>query len=131
MRHISSLTPVHIEKGEKSYLPVERLRESLMGDDIHNIALTGPFGSGKSSVIRTLVEEEKDNYHFLQISLATLDVKKGVKSKADFKLLTENGNPKFKMNDYNKEIISVLEDIGYISSKKEQTGSIRVYTKNK
>lgn len=89
MRHISSLTPVHIEKGEKSYLPVERLRESLMGDDIHNIALTGPFGSGKSSVIRTLVEEEKDNYHFLQISLATLDVKKGVKSKADEEVLSK------------------------------------------
>lgn len=89
MRHISSLTPVHIEKGEKSYLPVERLRESLMGDDIHNIALTGPFGSGKSSVIRTLVDEEKDNYHFLQISLATLDVKKGVKSKADEEVLSK------------------------------------------
>lgn len=35
MRHISSLTPVQIEKGEKSYLPVERLRESLMGDVVY------------------------------------------------------------------------------------------------
>lgn len=87
--HISSLTPTHIGKGEKSYLPVDRLRESLKDNSIHNIALTGPFGSGKSSVIRTLVDEERENYHFLEISLATLDVKKEKKSKADAEVLSK------------------------------------------
>lgn len=89
MKYSSSLTPIHIERKEKSYLPVERLRDALKHDCIHNIALTGPFGSGKSSVIRTLVDEECDNYHFLEISLATLDVKKGVKSKIEEEILSK------------------------------------------
>ena len=85
----ATLTPIHIKREDKSYLPVERLRESLQDDCIHNIALTGPFGSGKSSVIRTLVDEEKGNYNFLEISLATLDVKKTVKSKAEEEILSK------------------------------------------
>lgn len=89
MKHSLSLTPIHIDRKEKSYLPVERLRDALKDDCIHNIALTGPFGSGKSSVIRTLVDEESDNYHFLEISLATLDVKKGVKSKIEEEMLSK------------------------------------------
>ena len=48
----------------------------------------------------------------------------------NFKLLTENGNPKFDRNDYNVQIISVLENIGLISSKKEMPDAIRVYSKN-
>lgn len=37
--------------------------------------MTGPFGSGKSSVIKTLIEKEKNNkdLKFLTLSLATLD----------------------------------------------------------
>src|SRR5919199_3859948 len=39
---------------------------------IHNVALTGPYGSGKSSVIRTFERDyKKCGYHFLNISLAT------------------------------------------------------------
>lgn len=87
--HIFSLTPTHIEKGEKSYLPVDRLRESLTDNSIHNIALTGPFGSGKSSVIRTLVDEEKENYHFLEISLATLDMKEDKNNKSEEEILSK------------------------------------------
>lgn len=89
MKYSSSLTPIHIDRKEKSYLPVERLRDALKDNCIHNIALTGPFGSGKSSVIRTLVDEECDHYHFLEISLATLDVKKGVKSKIEEEILSK------------------------------------------
>ena len=89
MKYSLSLTPIHIDRKEKSYLPVERLRDALKDDCIHNIALTGPFGSGKSSVIRTLVDEECDNYHFLEISLATLDIKKGVKSRIDEEILSK------------------------------------------
>src|ERR1700744_5848230 len=39
---------------------------------IHNIALTGPYGSGKSSILYTFREQNKnDDYVFLEISLAT------------------------------------------------------------
>lgn len=74
-----SLTPVFIDPKTKQHIPVDKLRECLQNEEIYNVALTGPFGSGKSSVIKTLVKEEKDNYKFLEISLATLDAKgKGV-----------------------------------------------------
>jgi hypothetical protein len=40
--------------------------------DIKNIALTGPYGSGKSSILKTYIREYTGNdLHFLHISLAT------------------------------------------------------------
>lgn len=51
------------------------LLHALDKEDIKNIAITGPYGSGKSSVLRTF--EKKHNgtrgYEFLNISLATFD----------------------------------------------------------
>ena len=41
-------------------------------EHIRNIALTGPFGSGKSSVLITLMEDFANEHKFLPISLATL-----------------------------------------------------------
>lgn len=38
---------------------------------IKNIAIAGPYGSGKSSIIKTFQEKHKHNYNFLNISLAT------------------------------------------------------------
>jgi hypothetical protein len=41
-------------------------------EDIKNIALTGPYGSGKSSIIKTYIETNTNkDLHFLPISLAT------------------------------------------------------------
>lgn len=41
-------------------------------EDIKNIALTGPYGSGKSSILKTYIENNTDcSLHFLPISLAT------------------------------------------------------------
>lgn len=51
---------------------------------IKNIAVAGPYGSGKSSVIQTFQKKNKHNknYHFLNISLATFKEEK--KSKSNF-----------------------------------------------
>ena len=70
-----SLLPKLLKKGDASYDAVIDLQEALEDDDKCNIALTGPFGAGKSSVVRTLKHNNKDNskWDFLTISLATLD----------------------------------------------------------
>ena len=75
-----ALLPKLLTEEDASYNAVLDLHQALANDDICNIALTGPFGSGKSSVIHTLIdlEQKKENnkLHFLSISLATLDATK-------------------------------------------------------
>ena len=39
-------------------------------DDITNVAMTGLYGSGESSVIETYKKRKKDNLKFLSISLS-------------------------------------------------------------
>lgn len=73
------LTPIILDRSMASYKAVIRLRENLDADGVHNIGLTGPYGSGKSSVIKTLIAEDCNNHHFLELSLATLDDKEAGK----------------------------------------------------
>lgn len=72
---LKSLLPIKLSRDDSAYKTVDELAEVLRHatsvGDIKNIALTGPFGSGKSSVLHTLMENHKE-YHFLPISLATL-----------------------------------------------------------
>ena len=74
------LSPKLLVKGEDpSYYAVEELADALNKQDCQNIALMGPFGSGKSSIIKTLCDsyyETESCPRFLNISLATLDEKK-------------------------------------------------------
>ena len=68
-----SLMPTLIEETEPQYFPVKEIGEKLNTDKlVRNIALTGPYGSGKSSVLYTLQQKYKQ-YEYLQISLATLE----------------------------------------------------------
>ena len=72
---IDTLLPKKLEKSDASYKSVIELYEALSlaeKEHIRNIALTGPFGSGKSSVLITLREDFAKEYNFLPISLATL-----------------------------------------------------------
>lgn len=51
---------------------------------IKNIAVTGPYGSGKSSIIRTFQARNTNNdYHFLNISLATFKEEKNSKKRGN------------------------------------------------
>lgn len=89
-------------------------------EDIKNIALTGPYGSGKSSILKTFQKNYKDcDLKFLNISLATFKEEKKVdsqkleneenKAEGEIKIPIKNGN-----NEQLRLIeISILEQIFY------------------
>lgn len=72
---IKSLNPRILTPEEPSYKAVKELsgviEEALKEGEIKNIALTGPFGSGKSSILLTL-RKKFNKFEYLPISLATL-----------------------------------------------------------
>lgn len=72
------LLPELISKDDDAYSVVEDLNEALnvafKQEKIRNIALTGPYGSGKSSILETLITTLPEERKPLHISLATLRV---------------------------------------------------------
>ena len=74
-----SLVPKLLDKNKPedsdAYKTVEDLNTALVEAEeagVRNIALTGPYGSGKSSILKTLIHDFKDEREYLTISLATL-----------------------------------------------------------
>lgn len=63
-----SLTPIANADEDNSYS--DMLKFALSQDKINNIAITGPYGSGKSSVLLTF-QTQNPNWKYLNISLAT------------------------------------------------------------
>ncbi|WDF61653.1 hypothetical protein PQ462_09740 [Flavobacterium sp. KACC 22758] len=63
-----SLTPIDNANNKEIYFIA--LKEALENDDIKNIALTGTYGSGKSSIIKTF-QKNYSEYIYLNISLAS------------------------------------------------------------
>ncbi|MEM5599629.1 P-loop NTPase fold protein, partial [Niallia circulans] len=59
------------ENNVKNNHYLEALEWSLNNEKIKNVALSGPYGSGKSSIINSFEQLYKKNYNFLNISLAT------------------------------------------------------------
>ncbi|MEO4177773.1 hypothetical protein ABH298_16480 [Acinetobacter pittii] len=62
------LTPVTNADEDNVY--TEMLKTALYEKDVKNIAITGPYGAGKSSVLKTF-QESNPNWVYLNISLAT------------------------------------------------------------
>lgn len=56
----AELKPLYPQYDESSHSPyVKRLEKALQGEDtkIHNIALSGVYGSGKSSILEKVVKD--------------------------------------------------------------------------
>ena len=68
-----ALTPIVLKDSDDSFNTVKDLLNAIANDEILNIAVTGPYGSGKSSVIKTFKERVDKDVKILDISLATLD----------------------------------------------------------
>ena len=103
---IDTLLPKKLNKADDpdSYKSVQELNEVLSSAEKHkirNVALTGPFGSGKSSVLVTLQEDFSSGRNYLPISLATLqaneegdNISKSENKTADEEKKIENLNRK-------------------------------------
>ena len=65
---LEPLTPQYLEEEHKIY--VSALKEALLDDRVKNIALSGIYGVGKSSILRQLAENLGDRV--IEISLSTL-----------------------------------------------------------
>jgi dephospho-CoA kinase len=93
----SALTPVDDadEDGEYS----KALYKALKNKSIKNIAVTGPYGSGKSSVLRTFEKKYKSfhGFKFLNISLGAFSTN----SKLDEDNKSKAGSPQNKTDESN------------------------------
>lgn len=117
---IDTLLPKKIDKSDASYKSVTELNEalSIAGEEhIRNIALTGPFGSGKSSVLITLMEDFAKEHKFLPISLATLQANEEQKAsdeKQDTSAELTDGEKEKRIENLNRKIeYSILQQIIY------------------
>lgn len=71
-RPFAPLTPINSVHNKEYGIAIHWALSQPNDKHIHNVALTGPYGSGKSSVIRTFEKDYKNcGYEFLNISLAT------------------------------------------------------------
>ena len=113
---LQSLLPVKLTQEDPSYKTVEELAEvldhAIINKDIRNVALTGPFGSGKSSIIQTLMAEHKE-FNYLPLSLATLQADNEGETENENKIISEEEKEK-RTETLNRKIeYSILQQLIY------------------
>lgn len=109
---INSLAPKVVSDPEelKKLSPyLNSLKGAIVTDDIYNIALTGGYGSGKSTILKTF-KYLHQKYEYLSISLATFDFDSiGLAKNDDI-----NSNRKPSPKDRNRSLeISILQQMFY------------------
>lgn len=70
------LTPSVIDD-EKAQSYIEALNFACSRPDIRNIAVTGPYGAGKSSVLLTWEKSEDNDFRVMTVSLADFEMQRG------------------------------------------------------
>ena len=98
----TNLAPIdNIENGEE-YL--NTLHWAIKQKNVKNIALAGPYGSGKSSIIETYLKKHKIiKWKTLRISMATF-----IENQTD-----EEGNPKRILLDRDEIELGILKQLFY------------------
>ena len=111
---LQPLLPIKLKKEDPAYQTVEELvkvlEHAIKNEDIRNIALTGPYGSGKSSIIHTLMDDYKQ-FHYLPISLATLQANNEGEEKGNNEQDTKKDEQSESLN--RKIEYSILQQIIY------------------
>lgn len=120
---LHSLLPIKLTQDDPSYKTVEELAEvldhAIKNKDIRNVALTGPFGSGKSSIIQTLMEEHNE-FNYLPLSLATLQADSEGESEKGNRTLGNEEKEKQSETLNRKIEYSILQQLIY----KEETKNV-------
>ncbi len=88
LRKYFSLSPL---RDVKAPVYFEALKDKLTDDTVRNIAVTGTYGSGKSSLLETYIEKDSENKDkYLRVSLANFCEANGDLSAEDEKKIEEH-----------------------------------------
>nr|WP_240346099.1 hypothetical protein [Pectobacterium brasiliense] len=114
-----ALTPTELDS-EKASSYINALNYAYNHPDIRNVAVTGPYGAGKSSVLKTWCKTKEATLRVLTVSLADFDMQN---SQRDNKKDDDDGNESGVKKDIattEKSIeYSILQQILYKNKKDE------------
>lgn len=100
--HISLLSPIDDFKRHKEY--IIRLKNAIDQPNVFNIALTGSYGAGKSSILKTF-KAYYPEYHYVNVSLASF---------VEVNMPESDSTPKSKEDSFEEQLeYSILQQLFY------------------
>lgn len=101
-KHISLLSPIDDFKRHREY--VIRLKNAIDQPNVFNIALTGSYGAGKSSILKTF-KAYYPEYHYVNVSLASF---------VEVNMSESDSIPKSKEDSFEEQLeYSILQQLFY------------------
>lgn len=100
--HISLLSPIDDFKRHKEY--IIRLKNAIDQPNVFNIALTGSYGAGKSSILKTF-KAYYPEYHYVNVSLASF---------VEVNISESDSTPKSNEDSFEEQLeYSILQQLFY------------------
>lgn len=100
--HISLLSPIDDFKRHKEY--IIRLKNAIDQPNVFNIALTGSYGAGKSSILKTF-KAYYPEYHYVNVSLASF---------VEVNMSKSDSTPKSNEDSFEEQLeYSILQQLFY------------------
>ena len=101
-KHISLLSPIDDFKRHKEY--IIRLKNAIDQPNVFNIALTGSYGAGKSSILKTF-KAYYPEYHYVNVSLASF---------VEVNMSESDSTPKSNEDSFEEQLeYSILQQLFY------------------